>query len=76
MFRLIVVANLIRVVVLCLLAEWSPMALHRRGPSSSLLVIILFLGSVYFGLHFGIILGAQFVTILFFGRPGVLGWVL
>ncbi len=31
---------------------------------------------LHFGLHFGIILGDQFATILFFGRPGVLGWVL
>ena len=25
---------------------------------------------VHFGLHFGVILGAKFATILFFGRPG------
>ncbi len=31
---------------------------------------------VHFRLHFGITLGAQFATILFRGRPGVLGWVL
>ncbi len=29
---------------------------------------------LHFGFHFGIILGAQFATILFVGRPGVF-WV-
>ena len=36
--------------------------IFREGRPSSL--------RLHFGLHFGVILGAKFATILFFGRPG------